>query len=83
MNYLKRDGSITNVYPDEIEQDDLEMSVETRFEALVYNEQGAVVAIEIFNSYPSIGSIKWCLLRHRKEAPVKISVKKVYVPTWD
>ena len=83
MSYLKRDGSVTDAYPGELEQDDSDMSIEIRFEAYIYNEQGTVVATETFDSYPSIGSIRWCVLRYRKEAPVKVSVKKVYVPVWD
>lgn len=82
MSYLKRDGNTTNVYPGELELDDLNMSIEIRFEAHVYNEQGHIVAVESFDRYPSIGSIRWCILHHKNELPAKVIVKKVYVPIW-
>lgn len=83
MSYLKRDGSPTNVYPGDLELDDLDMSIEIRFEVHVYNEQGDIVGVESFDRYPSIGSIRWCILHHKNKFPAKVSVKKVYVPTWD
>lgn len=83
MSYLRRNGEFTNSPPEEFEKDEPEMSVETRFEAQIIDQDNKVVAVEAFNGYPSTNSIKWCFLRHKDKNPSKVNVKRVFVPVWD
>lgn len=83
MPYLHRNGESTHKSPEDFVRDEPEMSVETRFEAQIIDQDGEVIAVEVFSGYPSNNSIKWCFLRHKDKNPCKVNVKKVFVPVWD